>query len=107
MQRSLKSRQRLVEILSFKVTGTGTAAINTGATEATLSDDGVGIWTLTFVKPLTRSISAIATSGTAALYCAVTALSSTAVTVRAYDAAGAATDAIFYLNVIISGASEQ
>lgn len=107
MKRNVQSAQRLTRVVNFKVTGTGTAAINTGATERTLVDNGTGDYTITFAKSGTRAVNAIATSGTAALYCAVTALSSTAVTVKSYDAAGSATDAIFYLQVTLADAGES
>jgi hypothetical protein len=106
MLRSLKVAQRNVRELNFKVTGTGTAAINTGGSEGTLVDNGTGDYTITFEKGGLRAISAQVTCGTAALYAAVTALSATAIDVKTYNAAGSATDGIFYLTVKLADSIE-
>lgn len=106
MLRSLKAPQRNVRVLDFKVTGTGTAAINTGASQGTLTDNGTGDYTIALRNPALRAISAQATAGTAALYVAVTDLSASSVTFKSYNAAGTATDSIVYLQVIVSDSAE-
>jgi hypothetical protein len=107
MLRQVETSQRKTRMIGFEVDGTGTAAMTTGSKDATLVDNGTGNYTLTFTKPATRAITAVATSKTAALYCVVTALSTTSVTVKSHDAAGTATDADFYLMVMLADAGES
>jgi hypothetical protein len=104
MLRELMIGKRKVRVLALEVTGTGTAAIAKGTDEATLTDNGTGDYTLTFTNPGSRAIAAFVTSKTAALYGAVTALSATACTVKTYDAAASATDAAFFLLVLLADA---
>lgn len=54
MKREITCTQRLASVIGARVTGTGTAAINAGSTELTLTDNGTGDYTLTFVKPFAR-----------------------------------------------------
>ena len=54
MMRGMSTPQRGVRVLPLRVKGTGTAAIQEGTAHATLVDNGVGDWTLTFAKPFTR-----------------------------------------------------
>lgn len=101
MLRSTKSTQRQIRILAFRVTGTGTAAINQGSTDATLTDNGTGDYTLTFNSPGQRLIAAVATSETDSLYATAVATTST-VRVKLTSDAGTATDGIFHAIVMLS-----
>jgi hypothetical protein len=58
MLREIKSTQRLVRHLYFKVDGTGTAVINQGSLDATLTDNGTGSYKLLFAKPGLRLLDA-------------------------------------------------
>lgn len=58
MLREIKSSQRLVRVLNFKVKGTGTAAIQQGINDGTLVDNGTGDWTITFAKAGKRILGA-------------------------------------------------
>lgn len=55
MLREIKGTQRLPRLLVFRVTGTGTAAIDEGNSDATLTDNGTGDYTLTFARPFLRT----------------------------------------------------
>ena len=55
MLREIKSTQRLPRQLAFKITGTGTEAINIGGFDATLADNGTGDYPITFSKPFART----------------------------------------------------
>jgi len=108
MLRSIKSRQRLPRQLAIKVTGTGTAAISVGRTEATHVDNGTGDYTLTFAQPFARVPVAVASSQTAGVYCEVIP-SATAVQIlcKAADGTEAAEDAIFHVIVLGFDAADE
>lgn len=55
MLREIKGSKRLPRALFFRVDGTGAASILEGAFDATLVDNGVGDWTLTFARPFGRT----------------------------------------------------
>lgn len=99
MLREIKSTQRLVRQLAFKVTGTGTAAISQGSTDATLVDNGTGDYTLTFAVPFVRAPICVASCMTATCYAEVAAASATAVQILTKSNANSATDAVFHLIV--------
>jgi hypothetical protein len=99
MLRSVKATQRLPRQLAFKVTGTGTAAINVGGTDATLVDNGTGDYTLTFAVPFARAPICVASCQTATCYAEIAAASTTSVQVLTKSNANAATDAVFFLIV--------
>ena len=101
MLRSIKSPQRLPRQLAFKVDGTGTASIVIGSKDATLTDDGTGLYTLTFAKPFARAPIAVGSViyGASGLILSVASATATAVQVRIYDGAGADADADFHLIV--------
>lgn len=94
----LQTRQLKPRLLLFKVTGSGTAAINYGDEDAALTDNGTGNYTLTFVNSFLRAPIVLATAASARA--AVTAQSTTACTVKTSNAAGAAADAVFYVAVL-------
>lgn len=108
MLRSIKSPQRAPRILSFKVTGTGTAAISVGSKDATLVDNGTGDYTLTFEAPFKRVPVAVATAQTAGVYCEVIpSASAVQVLCKAADGTEAAEDAIFHLIVMGFDAADE
>lgn len=89
-------------MLSFKVDGTGTAAIKIGALDAALTDNGTGDYTLTFAKPFARECMAVATAMTADAYCEIKAQSATAINVLVKKPSDmTAKDGIF--NVMVMG----
>lgn len=99
MLREIKSTQRLVRQLAFKVTGTGTAAISQGSLDATLVDNGTGDYTLTFAVPFVRAPICVASCQTASCYAEIAAASVTSVQVLTKSNANVATDAVFHLIV--------
>lgn len=101
MLRSLKSTQRQTRLLAFRITGTGTAAINQGDLDATLVDNGAGDYTLTFVQPGQRVLTAVASSETDGLYATAIATTST-LRIKLKTDAGVATDGICHAIVILS-----
>ena len=104
MLREIKSPQRLERRLAFRVTGTGTAVIDAGGKHATLTDNGTGDYTFTFVQPFKRvpcvtGLSPIATAGDVIM--TIHSVSVTAVRVLAWDGTDGTTakDAVFHLEV--------
>ena len=100
MLRSIKSTQRGPRMLAFKITGTGTAAINLNSGDASLTDNGTGDYTLTFTKPFARIPVAVASSQTAGVYCEVIPAASSIEILTKARSNGAATDAVFDLIVL-------
>lgn len=112
MLREIKSSQRNVRHLACKVTGTGTAAINSGSSDFTLTDNGTGSYKLTLVNPSQRILAAhvqpIADAGdvVATLHTDTSAL---LVEVRLWDGTDGTTakDGVFFLTVLVSDAADQ
>lgn len=101
MQRSIKGTQRLPRMLAFKVDGTGTAAIGEGSTDATLTDNGTGDYTLTFATPFVRTPVCTASCETATGYAEIAATSTTTVQVKTKKTTdNTALDAKFHLLVL-------
>lgn len=102
MLREIKSSQRMARVIALKVTGTGTAAINIGSTDATLTDNGTGDYTITYAKPFARTAIPVVVPGTANIIAIVTATSASACTVKTFQGTDGttATDAIFYVHVV-------
>ena len=99
MLRELKGTQRLPRILALKLTGTGTAALGQGSTDATLVDNGTGDWTLTFNKPFMRVPVCQVTSLTSATIIQ-TVPSKTALQIKAFAVDGTtAKDAVLDISV--------
>jgi hypothetical protein len=88
---SLKVPQLAPRMLAFNITVTGGTPVITGYDGATITDNGVGDFTLTFTKAFLRAPVVVASSsGSGAV--AVTASSTTACTVKCSNAAGSAQD---------------
>ena len=97
MLRSIKSPQRLPRQLHFKVDGTGTASIVIGSKDATLTDDGTGLYTLTFAEPFARPPVVVCTNISAAVRLfRVVSATATACQIAVFDASGVDQDADFF-----------
>lgn len=102
MLREIKSTQRLVRALAFRVDGTGTASILEGSNDATLTDNGVGDYTLTFDTPFKRvpvvtGAALIADNG----FIQVASVSVSAINVKLFDVDGTtALDGDFHLALL-------
>ncbi len=101
MMRELKGTQRLPRALFFRVDGTGTASLLEGSNDATLTDNGVGDYTLTWARPFLRVPVVVATPVTTAIHCEIAVVSVTAVQIKTFAVADGttATDADFHLMV--------
>ena len=107
MLRSVKSHQRKVRQLEFKVDGTGTPSITYGSQHATLTDNGTGDYTLTFTNPGQRELFAIACSTTTEVWANLVSFSKSAVRFLFNDDDGAPTDVDFYALVILSDSADE
>jgi hypothetical protein len=103
MLRPIQGTQRLPRELYFKVTGTGTAAINEGLYDATLVDNGTGDYTLTWAVPFARSPVVVVSTMTADSVMVVTAASATAATIKGFDATDGTTAKDVVFNAIVMG----
>lgn len=102
-KQSVGIRQSKSELVVFRVDGTGTAAISEGKYHATLTDNGTGDYTLTFVRPAARTLCVVgAVSETANLMPQIVSASSSAVRIKWVDNDGTptATDSVFHLSVM-------
>jgi hypothetical protein len=100
--RSVKSTQRNPVILPFRVDGTGTASLLEGTTDATLTDNGTGDYTLTFAQAFGRTPIVTATPVTTGIHIEIKAVSTTAVQFNTFAVADGttATDADFHAIVV-------
>lgn len=101
MLREIKSPQRLPRQLHIKMDGTGTASILIGSKDASLADNGVGDYTLTFAKPFARAPIVVASSMTAGAVIQIASASASACQLLVTDLAAAPLDAD--LMVIVQG----
>lgn len=99
--RSIKGTQRHPRQIAFRVDGTGTASILEGTTDATLTDNGTGDYTLTWAQPFARVPVVVVTPVTTAIHCEHTGASTTAVNIKTFAVADGttATDADFHVLV--------
>ncbi len=103
MRREINSPQRQMRLMAIHLTGTGTAVLSQGSTQATLTDNGVGDYTLTFLEPLGRAPMVAASSLTSSTIIQVSAASKTACTIKCFAVDGiTAKDAV--LHILIMGA---
>jgi hypothetical protein len=105
MLREIKSTQRLVRQLLFRVQGTGTAAILEGVRDASLVDNGTGDWTLTFTKAFLRtpviSVDPIAAAGD--IIVCIKAVSTTSVQINGFDGTDGTTAKDCDFHLMVSG----
>lgn len=90
----------------FRVTGSGTAAIATGSTDATLVDNGTGDYSLTWTKAFAREPIVIVSAKAGRAQCK-SAASTTGATIVTFDASGAAADDDFCAVVIGSDVADE
>lgn len=91
MERAVQVAQRKPRLECFRVNGTGTAAIALGSTDAALTDNGTGDYTLTWTKPFAFApvVIPVGKAGRAQLK---SATSSTAANIVTFGATGSAAD---------------
>lgn len=107
MLREIKGTQRLPRMLALKLTGTGTAVLGQGSTDASLVDNGAGDYSLTWNKPFARVPVVIAQSLTADVITQVTP-SKTGCAVKAFASDGTtAKDAVLDILVLGWDAEDQ
>lgn len=100
--------QQRVSLLSLKVDGTGTASLSgTCALNCSLTDNGTGDYTITFLNPFLRVPEAVATAITDDIYCKIGTIAVGSVQVLTENLSGAATDADFHLMVVGSFSVDQ
>ena len=105
--RGMNARQRMVHEIHAKLTGTGTAALNHGAQELSLTDNGTGDYTLTLLTPAKRILAVHATPLTADCAVQVGTVSVSAVQLLATDLAAVAKDAVMYVTIVVSDAADE
>ncbi len=107
-QRSLKCRQRLQHLIAARVDGTGTAAMLSGARELTLTDNGVGDYTLTFETAFAQVPVVTALALTAATQVKLHAVAVGSVQIKCFAMDGTtAQDADFHVMIVGSDASDE
>jgi hypothetical protein len=88
-------------VVTFKVKGTGTASLQSGGYDGTLTDNGTGDYTITFKRGFNRLPVVVATCiGTTALNAQIESKSLSSVRIKTFNASGTATDADFYVAVL-------
>jgi hypothetical protein len=105
--RSVQARQRLVHQIHVKLTGTGTAALNHGGNEVTLTDNGTGDYTLTLRTAAQRILAVHATPATANTAVVVGTVTTSAVQLLATDLANSAQDAVMYVTIVVSDVADE
>jgi hypothetical protein len=106
--RPLAVRQRLCQLIGSRVDGTGTAALLSGSKELTLTDNGTGDYTLTFVQAFVQVPHVVVTPVTAGIIAQIFAVSTTAVQIKTFAVDGTtATDADFHIMILGSDADAE
>lgn len=107
MLREVKTSQRLPRMLAIKVDGVA-PAILVGKFDATLTDNGIGDYTLTLAKPFARIPVVVACAATADAYCEVAAASASAVQILVKDPSTlAAKDAVIHVQIMGFDAADE
>jgi hypothetical protein len=104
---SVKTAQRQPRLEAFSSTAT---ALTEGNYRGTFSTGGTGLYTITFAEPFARTPVATANAlhASSKLFCVITALSTTAVSIGVYTDAGVATaPTSFHIAVIGSDTADQ
>jgi hypothetical protein len=107
MAYSVKTEQRAPRIEAFSSSAT---ALTEGIYRGTFSTGGTGLYTITFAEPFARVPVATANAlhASSKLFCVITALSATAVSVGVYTDAGVATaPTSFHITVVGSDTADQ
>lgn len=101
MRREIKSPQRQMRLMAIHLDGTGTAALTQGSTQATLTDNGTGDYTLTYREPLGRAAVVVASPITAGIICRVSASTALSCRILCFAVDGTtATDADLYVHIM-------
>lgn len=104
MRRNVQNALRKSRQIALRVTGTGTAVIDEGGTQATLTDNNTGDYTLTFVEPFIRvptvTVSMVTASTRAEVPAAQLAAGSIKILTFGYNNT-TPTDAVFH--VLVTG----
>lgn len=92
----VQTPRRKPKIILFQVTGTGTAAVNIGSDDITLTDNGTGDYTLAWkaASKFTQAPIVIATGLTTRIQTAAAA-TATSTNILSFNAGGTATDGVF------------
>lgn len=95
--------------MAFRVDGTGTASIQSGSKDATLTDNGTGDYTLTFAQAFGMIPMVQVTAVTANIIANIAAVSTTAVQITTFQGTDGttATDADFHVFVMGFDAAEE
>lgn len=106
--RSIKSRQRLVHLIAARVDGTGAASMLSGSNEITLTDNGVGDYTLTFAVPFKKVpvITALALTAATQIKLHAVAVGSCQIKTFAMDGT-TAQDADFHVMIVGQDAADE
>ena len=106
--RELGIRQSKAELITFHVDGTGTAALTEGKFLGTLTDNGTGDYTITFLNPGLRECQVVSAVPETATLIPNVVKAAGSVQVQWATAAGAvATDCNFDITVIVFYRAEQ
>lgn len=106
--RAVTCPQQQVSLLSVKVDGTGTASVSgTCALNVSLTDNGTGDYTITFLNPFKAAPECVATAITDNIYCKIGTVAAGSVQILTENLSGAATDADFHLIVVGSFSADQ
>lgn len=106
--RQVGIRQSQAELMTFHVDGTGTAAITEGKYLGTLTDNGTGDYTITFVRPGYRECQVVGAVPETATLVPNVVKAAGSVQVQWATAAGAvATDCNFDITVLVFYRAEQ
>lgn len=108
LQRPVKADQRNVIMKCFKILDTaGTPSLTVGSTDGSITDNGVGDYTITFSSPMDRAMTAMVVPMEADAIAYVSALSASAITVKVTLADGStAADASCLVTVVGALAEE-
>lgn len=90
-RKQLHSDQRKMRVLVFEKTGLGTPVLGEGSLHGSITDNGVGDYTITFNKPFLRAPVCIPASTTSAKVARVSAVTTTTVRVLTFNQADGTT----------------
>ncbi len=99
VKRAIQIPQRETRVEVFRVTGSGTAVIDLGTTDAALTDNGTGDYTLTWTKPFKREPIVIPSAKSGRVQLLANA-STTSANIGTFNSTGSAADGIFSVLVI-------
>lgn len=102
--RPLNASANKAHIVGFRVDGTGTASILEGISDATLTDNDTGDYTLTFTRPGRRVPVVLGCVPlTANLQPQIESVTAAAINIKFTNNSGTATDTDFHLSLMMFG----